>query len=355
MRFLQSLLILAALSVCAQAADLSAQVDEFVAAEMKSQQIPGVSLAIVKDGKPVLVKGYGLANVEHNVAVKPQTVFQSGSVGKQFTAMAVMMLVEEGKISLDDPLAKYFEGAPESWQKIKVRNLLTHTSGLPDYTDEMVDFQKNYSEADLVEYAKKLPLQFEPGEKWKYSNTGYVLLGVIIHKASGQFYGDFLHDRVFVPLGMTTARIISERDIVPNRAAGYERKNGELKNQDWVSPSLNTTADGSLYLTSLDMIKWDAALRERKLLKPSSYDQMWTGMKLNDGKDSGYGFGWFVSKKDGKLFVEHSGSWQGFESYIGRWEGDGLTVILFCNLAHVKPNKIGHEVAKLYAGRESAK
>src|SRR5262249_49574053 len=154
------------------------------------------------------------ANIEHNVAVKPETIFQSGSVGKQFTAMAVMMLVEDGKIGLDDPITKYFEGAPESWQKIKVRNLLTHTSCLPDYTDEMVDFQKNYSEADLVEYAKKLPLEFEPGEKWKYSNTGYVLLGVIIHKTSGQFYGDFLHDRVFVPLGMTTASIISERDIV---------------------------------------------------------------------------------------------------------------------------------------------
>ncbi len=348
MTTLKGFFVAVLLCTCAVAADVPTQVDQLVAAEMKAQQIPGISLAVVKDGNPVLVKGYGLANVEHNVAVKPETVFQSGSVGKQFTAMAVMMLVEEGKISLDDPITKYFPDGPESWKKITVRNLLSHTSGIPDYTDEMVDFQRNYSEADLVEYAKKLPLEFEPGEKWKYSNTGYVLLGVILHKASGQFYGDLLHDRVFVPLGMNTARIISERDIVLNRAAGYVRKNGELKNQDWVSPSLNTTADGSLYLTSLDMIKWDAALRERKLLNSSSYDQMWTGMKLNDGKDSGYGFGWFVAKKDGKLFLEHTGSWQGFESYIGRWEGDGLTVIVFCNLAHAKPKKIAKGVAKMY-------
>src|SRR6185312_10726698 len=131
---------------------------------------------------------------------------------------------------------------------IKVRNLLSHTSGIPDYeTGHLVDLHKEYSEADLLKFAETLPLDFPPGEKWKYSNTGYVLLGIIIHKASGQFYGDLLHERVFVPLGMRTARIISEEDIVPGRAAGYRLDNGTLKNQEWVSPMLNTTADGSLY------------------------------------------------------------------------------------------------------------
>jgi CubicO group peptidase (beta-lactamase class C family) len=338
------------------AADTSDKVDEFVAAEMKAQQIPGVSLAVVKDGKPVLVEGYGLANVEHQVAVKPETIFQSGSVGKQFTAMAVMMLVEKGKIGLDDPITKYFPDGPEAWKKIKVRNLLSHTSGIPDYeTAHLIDLHKEYSEADLLKFAETLKLDFPPGEKWKYSNTGYVLLGIIIHKASGQFYGDFLHERVFVPLGMTTARIISDRDIVPNRAQGYELVKGELKNQDWVAASLNTTADGSLYLTSLDMIKWDAALRERKLLKPASYDQMWTSMMLNNGKPAGYGFGWFVSKKDGKLFVDHTGSWQGFKSFIGRWEGDGVTVIVFANLDKADPKKIGQGVAKLYVQQDAIK
>jgi CubicO group peptidase (beta-lactamase class C family) len=341
------------LCVIAFAAETPTQVDDFIASEMKAQQIPGVSLAVVKDGTPVLVKGYGVANVEHQVAVKPETIFQSGSVGKQFTAMAVMMLVEEGKIGLDDPLTKYCPDGPESWKKIKVRNLLSHTSGIPDYEGaHLVDLHKEYSEVDLLKFAETLPLDFAPGEQWKYSNTGYVLLGILIHKTSGQFYGDFLHDRVFVPLGMTTARIISDRDIVPNRAAGYEMVKGALKNQDWVSASLNTTADGALYLTSLDMIKWDAALRQRKLLKPASYSLMWTSMTLNDGKPAGYGFGWFVSKSNGKLFVDHTGAWQGFKAYIGRWEGDGVTVIVFANLAEADPKKIGKGVAKIYGVSE---
>ena len=349
MKFLRSLLVAVVLSACAVAANVSTQVDQFVDAEMKAQQIPGVSLAVVKDGNPVLVKGYGLANVEHNVAVKPETIFQTGSVGKQFTAMAVMMLVEEGKISLDDPIETYLKDCPETWKQITVRHLLSHTSGIPDYeTQHLVDLHKEYSEDDLEKFAKTLPLDFAPGDKWKYSNTGYVLLGIIIHKASGQFYGDFLHNRIFVPLGMNTARIISDRDIVPNRAAGYELVNGQWKNQDWVSASLNTTADGAIYLTSLDMIKWDAALRERKLLKSTSYDQMWTSFTLNDGKPAGYGFGWFVSKKDGKTLLDHTGSWQGFKAYIGRWVDDGVTVIVFANLDKADPKKIGQGVAKVY-------
>src|SRR4051812_46666048 len=200
--------------ICAIASETPNKVNKYVAAEMKAQQIPGVSLAMVKDGKPVLVKGYGLANVEHQVPVKPQTIFQSGSVGKQFTAMGIMILVDEGKIGLGDPISKYFEGAPESWKKITVRNLLSHTSGIPDYEHDAtkVDLHREYTEADLVKFAKELPLDFVPGEQWKYSNTGFVLLGIMIHNVSGQTYGEFLHDRVFSPLGMTTARVISDRD-----------------------------------------------------------------------------------------------------------------------------------------------
>jgi CubicO group peptidase (beta-lactamase class C family) len=290
------------------------------------------------------------------VAVKPETIFQSGSVGKQFTAMAVMMLVEEEKVGLDDPITKYFPDGPETWKNIKVRNLLSHTSGIPDYENgpDQLDLRRDYTEDELLEFAKKLTLDFPPGEKWKYSNTGYVLLGILIHKASGHFYGDLLHDRIFVPLGMKTARIITEADIVPNRAAGYRLEKGELKNQEWVAPKLNTTADGSLYLTAIDMTKWDAALREHKLLKPSSYEQMWTSFMLNDGKPAGYGFGWFLSKPGGRTLIEHSGSWQGFKSYIGRWVDDGVTVIVFSNLGQANPTKIGKGVAKLYGVAEAA-
>jgi CubicO group peptidase (beta-lactamase class C family) len=225
--------------------NVTAQVDEFVNSAMRNQQIPGLSLAIIKGGKPVMVKGYGIANLEHQVPVKPETIFQSGSVGKQFTAMAVMILVDEGKISLDEKISKYLGDVPPAWANIKVRHLLSHTGGMTDYPEDF-DFRKDYSETELLKKAGEIPLAFQPGEKWAYRNMGYVVLGILIGKVTGKFYGDFLSERVFKPLGMTTARIISEKDIVPNRAAGYVLQNGEIKNQAWVSPSMNTTADGSL-------------------------------------------------------------------------------------------------------------
>lgn len=323
-----------------------AHIDEFVTLEMQRQTIPGVSLAVVRDGKPVIVKGYGLANVEHQVAVKPETIFQSGSVGKQFTAMAVMMLVEEGKIGLDDKIAKYLGEVPSAWRNVTVRHLLTHTGGLTDYP-EGFDFRKDYTEDELLKRAKEVPTAFAPGEKWSYSNLGYVTLGAIVRKASGKFYGDYLKERVFGPLGMTTARVISETDIVPNRAAGYALRNGEVKNQEWVSPSLNTTADGALYVSLLDMIKWDEALTNGKLIGKSGYDAMWTPAKLNDGRTHPYGFGWALRSVNGKRVVEHGGAWQGFKAHIARFPDNKLTVIVFANLAQASQERIAHGVAAI--------
>jgi CubicO group peptidase (beta-lactamase class C family) len=329
------------------AQDVTAKVDDYVKAEMQKQQIPGVAVAVMRNGATILAKGYGFANVEHQVPVTPQTIFQSGSMGKQFTATAIMMLVEEGKLNLDDPISKYFSNAPAEWQKITVRHLLTHTGGMTDYPSDF-DFRRDYNEDDLLERIKKLPLAFQPGEKWSYSNLGYVTLGILIHKVSGQFYGDLLRDRVFKPLGMTTARVISEDDIVPNRAAGYRLMQGQLKNQNWVAPSLNTTADGALYLTVLDLAKWDAALYTEKLLKRSSLDQMWTPVKLNDGKTSAYGFGWGLATVRGHRLIEHGGSWQGFKSQISRYVDEKLTVVVFANLSRANPAVIAHGVAAIY-------
>src|ERR1043166_431454 len=199
-----------------RADDLATRVDEFVRSEMQSQRIPGLALAINKDGQIKLDKGYGLANVELQVPVKRETVFQSGSVGKQFTATAVMMLLEEGKIGLDDRVNKYLQHVPEAWTNITVRHLLTHTSGLGDYPSDF-DFRRDYTEDELLKRLTEIPLAFAPGEKWRYSNVGYVILGILIGKVTGHFYGEFLSDRIFKPLGMATARIISEADIVPNR------------------------------------------------------------------------------------------------------------------------------------------
>ena len=342
--FTASFIVVLLLTSTVLAQDPAERIDAFIHSEMAGQKIPGVSLAVVKDGKPLIVKGYGFANLEHQVPVKPETVFQSGSVGKQFTAMAVMMLVEEGKIGLDEKISKYLGGVPEAWANVTVRHLLSHTGGLTDYPRDF-DFRKDYTEDDLLRHAKAVPTAFAPGDKWEYSNLGYVTLGIIVGKVSGKFYGDFLKERVFNPLGMTTARVISEADIVPNRAAGYVLRQGEIKNHGWVSPSLNTTADGALYLTALDMMKWDEALASGKLIGKAGYDAMWTPVKLNDGKSHPYGFGWGVRSVNGKRVIEHGGAWQGFKAHIARYPDSKLTVIVFANLAQANQAKLASGVA----------
>lgn len=333
-----------------RAARASANVDAYVLGQLREQRIPGMALAVVRDGQIIKARGYGWANVELDVSVKPETIFQTGSVGKQFTAAGVMMLVEEGKVGLDDHVSKYFADAPVTWKDITVRNLLTHTSGIPDYTEKLIDLRKDYTEAQLLKIFERLPLNFPPGQKWTYSNTGYVLLGIIIHKVTGQFYGDFLHDRIFAPLGMTSTRIISEADIIPNRASGYRLVKGMLKNQEWVSPTLNTTADGALYTNVLDMAAWDAALRTGKLLNQSSFEQMYTPVTLTDGKTYPYGFGWDIAQAGGRRLLEHGGAWQGFTTFIARYDEEALTVIVLTNLdsEHSNPARIAHHIAGLY-------
>jgi CubicO group peptidase (beta-lactamase class C family) len=335
--------------VNAQNPATASAVKEYVKAEMQRQHIPGLSLLVARGGKIVLAEGFGFANVELQVPAKPETVFQSGSVGKQFTATAVMMLVDEGKIGLDDPLTKYFADAPASWREVTVHELLSHTAGFGDYPKDF-DFRKDWTEAEELKLIESIPLAYQPGTNWKYSNFGYVTLGILIRRVTGEFYGDFLQQRIFQPLGMTSTRIISEADIVPNRASGYRLVKGELKNQEWVAPIVNTTADGSLYFTVLDLAKWDAALYTEKLLKRSSLDVMWTPVRLKNGQPNkgNYGFGWFIEQRKGHLCIHHDGSWQGFETAIDRYVDDQLTVIALSNLADAEPGKIAQHVAEIY-------
>jgi N-acyl-D-amino-acid deacylase len=323
-------------------------VDQIVRTQMTAQRIPGVAVAVVRRGEVVKSQGYGLANVEHNVPVTDETIFQTGSLGKQFTATAIMLLVEEGKLALADPLSKFYPDGPAAWRQITVRHLLTHTSGIPDYTDGKVDNRRDYTEDDLARLAYEMPLDFAPGEQWKYSNTAYVLLGAIVRKASGLFYGDLLRDRVFTPLGMTTARVISEADIVPHRAAGYRLATGALKNQEWVSPALNTTADGSLYVSLRDLIAWDRGLQARAVLKPESWRAIFEPVRLNSGRRHPYGFGWDVTRLAGQDVTRHGGAWQGFKTYIARYLGDDLTVIALANLAQSQPERIVNDIAAHY-------
>lgn len=334
-------------------------IDKAVLVEMKQQRIPGLALGVYEGGHIVKVQGYGFANVELNVRVKPETLFQSGSVGKQFVSMAIMMLVEEGKVNLENSITNYFPDAPTGWKPIKVKNLLSHTSGLAEYESDARTkpgapfyLRLDHTEGELLKMIEALPIENAPGDKWAYRNTNYVLLGMLIHRVTGEFYADFLARRIFSPLGMSSTRLISEADIIPNRAAGYQLEKGELKNQDWVSPTFNSTADGALYFNVLDIAKWDAALYTEKLVKKSSLDQMWTVFKLNDGKpNSGhYGFAWAIDQVNGHRVVEHGGAWQGFTCYIARYLDDGLTVVVLTNLdsEHSKPAKIAHALAGIY-------
>lgn len=344
---LTCLLALGIIPASAQTRTDADAIDRFVAAEMADQQIPGVAVAIVRGGAVMKARGYGYANVEHEVPVTRETIFQSGSLGKQFTAVAVMLQAEDGKLSLSDPITRFFPDAPAAWKAITVRHLLTHTSGIPDYTTDAFDYRRDYTEDEIAKMAYALPLEFPAGSRWNYSNTGYVLLGIIVHKVSGQFYGDVLKSRVFAPLGMKTARVISEADIVPHRAAGYRLEHGALKNQEWVAPSLNTTADGALYLSLDDMIAWDAGVRGRRVLREESWNEILTPVRLNSGKTYPYGFGWGLTKRAGQPVQEHGGAWQGFQSYFARFLGDDLSIVVFANLAEADAQRICNGVAAL--------
>lgn len=324
------------------------KVDDFVKAQIQERNIPGASIAVVRDGRLVKAQGYGLANVELNAPATAETVYQSGSVGKQFTATLVMMLVEEGRLGLDESIRTYMPEAPATWQGITIRHLLTHTAGVSNALYPKLDLRRDYTEEELFKLIAELPLDFQPGETWSYSNCGYLTLGFLIHRVTGRFYGDLLREKIFEPLGMTTARIISEADIIPNRAAGYELADGRMRNQAWISPTLNTTADGSLYLTVLDLAKWDAALYTEKLLRKSSLDLMWTPVKLNGGRTEPYGFGWFLGSANGRRVIRHGGAWQGFTSDISRYVDDRLTVIVLTNRNASAPEAIGRGVAALY-------
>lgn len=323
-------------------------VDDYVRGVMAAKKIPGASVAILRSGTVVKIQGYGLANIELDTPATPDTIYQSGSLGKQFTAAGILLLAEDGKLALDDRLAKHFPEGPSTWHRITVRHLLTHTSGLKDYGSDEIDFRRDYSEEDLLKVARSVPLEFEPGTQWSYSNTGYLILGLLTSRLAGKHWSDFQTERIFQPLGMATTRVISERDIVRNRAAGYELDDkGEVKNQEWVAPSLNRLADGALYFSVKDLAAWEAALHARRFMKPASFEAWWTPASLGGRLTYPYGFGWGLGEQRGHRLIEHGGSWQGFRTAIARYVDQGLTIIVLANLAQAEPETMAHEIAGL--------
>jgi len=323
----------------------TAAINRYIQAEVERQHIPGLSVAVLSGDRVVLSRGFGFANVELHVPASDSTVYQSGSMGKQFTAALVEMLVDNRRLRLDDSIVRWFPEGAGVWGAITVRNLLTHTSGVAEYTDSTFNYRKDYTEDELVKFAAARRLDFRPGERWSYSNTGYLLLGALIHRVTGRFYGDLLRDSVFGPLGMNDSRVISEADIVPNRAAGYRLENGALKNQEWVAPTLNTTADGALYFTVRDLTRWAVALNHRRVPSAAALDTAWTPVRLSDGATYPYGFGWSLLPQRDQRRIAHTGSWQGFKTVIARYPKSGLTVIVLANVAEAQVGAIAFGIA----------
>jgi CubicO group peptidase (beta-lactamase class C family) len=341
-------------------ATLSGKVDAAIQQQMKDQKIPGLSLAVVRNGKVIKAAGYGFANLEVSAPVKAETIFQAGSITKQFTATAIMLLAEQGKVALDDSISKYFPEAPAAWKAITIRQLLTHSSGIPDifgeteqnlYTKGIIDFHRDYTEDELAHAYFAQPLDFRPGTKWSYSNSGYQMLGFLIHRVTGKYYGDFFREHFFRPLGMTTTTILSFADVVPNRASGYEVVNGAWKNVPlWMSLSTLSNAEGSLLMSVLDLAKWDAALNTEQVLKRTSLEAMWTPVPLDDGSAYPAGMGWFIANAHGHHVVFHTGGGFGFYADISRYLDDRLTIIVMTNIdeRHADVMTIVGDVAAIY-------
>lgn len=337
----------------ARAEGVSERVDAYVKGRMAERQIPGLAVAVVKDGRVVKLKGYGAASVEFDVAADENTVFQTYSVSKAFAGVAAMKLVEDGRLSLDAPVAGFFENAPAAWASLRVRHLLTHTSGLqswssnPRFAGLPDEKRSDLTKADAVALVSELPLKSAPGERWAYHLSGYVMLGVIVERLSGKSYADFLAERVFAPLGMSSTRFGGTSVLVKRRSpAAYNRQAGELRpwlfpfgEKDYPAAGLNSSA--------ADLAKFFVALDGGRVLKPESLGALWSPAKLNDGAEKPYGLGWTVGEHDGRRVVGHEG---GGAAWIAHFPAERLSVVVLCNLNGARADEIQYGVADLYLG-----
>jgi CubicO group peptidase (beta-lactamase class C family) len=317
--------------------------DDFIDAQRKAQNIPGLSLAVVQNGEITKAAGYGLANIKRQTPATPETVYKIASVSKQFIATGIMLLVQQGRVRLDDPVSKYLEGTPKDWAAINVRHLLTHTSGLVREAPGF-DPSKAQRDADVIKTAYSKELGFAPGEKWEYCNLGYYALAEIISRASGRPWTEYLAETVFKPSGMNTTFPTNTKETLQNRAQGYA-DNDKLKlADDWAA----LRPSGGYLSTVLDLAKWDAVLYSDKILTADTRRQMWTPVTLNDGSSEPYGFGWELVSFRGRKLVHHSGGMPGARSEFARFVDDSLTIILLMNLDDVDVDSILNGVAALY-------
>jgi len=308
-------------------------IDAYFERALRRLHAPGAAVAVIKDGQVIKAEAYGLANLEHGVPAETNTVFEIGSVSKQFIAAGIMLLVQDGLVDLDDPVGRHLDGTPDAWQAITLRHLLTHTSGLvreaPGFEPLTVQ-----DDRDVIATAYSLPLEFAPGERWEYSNLGYFVLADIIRSVSRMPWADFMTERIFEPLGMTATQVTT-LDIVPHRASGYQ----------WVDDRLLHVPDlpavrpsGAFLSTVLDLARWELALRSNEVLDASSKAEMWTSVTLNSGERYPYGLGWMLvdwpadyPQPTGVPMIQHTGTIGGFRAGFARWPSHDLTVIVLVN------------------------
>lgn len=353
----------------------SAKQIEVLFAGGTSPDAPGLAVLARKNGKTILEGGYGVRDLRTKSKIDAHANFRLASFTKQFTAMAIMLLVHDGKLRYEETLPEIFPDFPAYGKSISIRNLLSHVSGLPDYEELMERAEKTNSatwspekqiqDAGVLELLKKESGgKFAPGTSWSYSNSGYVVLGLIVAKASGKTYGDFLRERVFTPLKMNHTLVYQKgKNEVTNRSFGHSMENGVLKETDQSSTSA-TLGDGGIYSNLEDLAKWDDALRSHTLLSEKEMLPALTLVKLNDGsephwpkesnddnlhpgKPVSYGFGWFLDPYNGRQRMWHTGSTMGFRTVIERFLGDNLTVIILCNRTDLDPEKLSLQVADM--------
>ncbi len=311
---------------------------------------PGATFLISKNGEIIYKKAFGLANLELNVPMKTNNVFKIGSLTKQFTAVSILMLLEQGKLNLDDEITKFIPDYPTNGNKITIHNLLNHTSGVKDYTKVKglnTIAQQDLTPLELIDFSKNKPIDFIPGEKFKYNNSGYIILGYIIEKITGQPYGDFVEEQIFKKLEMTASQYASQRKIIQNRASGYQ-KNDRYTNRMDISLTLTYSA-GSLMSTVDDLFKWQEAMKNNLLISEETTEKAFTNYTLNNGEHTNYGYGWHIKTINNNRTFEHGGAIFGFKSMGVYFPDLDIYVIALTNCLCNSPTKVTREIAELAA------
>ena len=310
------------------------ELDDRIRDLMAERHIPGAAVAVIKNGRIVKMSGYGVASIEFNVPVTSETVFEIGSVSKQMTAAGIMLLVQEGRVNLDERISQYLPNTPQTWSDVKVRHLLTHTSGIKSYSSlDGFELSQRMTIDDFIKKLSPHPLEFVPGEKNIYSNSGFNLLAYIIEMRSGKKYMDFMREKIFLPLGMTKTGDRDPQFVIPLRANGYEWRQNRYTGRDGSLTDL--MGAGSIVSTINDMTKWEAALAGNKLLNIESKKQIWTQFTFNNAKLSPYGMGWRISEVRDHKLIGHTGQTAGFGAAIFRYVQNDVTVIALTNLGEV--------------------